>query len=106
LGWDGESDSIALTKSMRNSSGGTFASSRDSSRLASTSTPRISISAGSMQNARDDSQQPAGECGWTADRAHAPVHDDECFLHHIFDDRGAVAMAPGVASNVRLQRHQ
>jgi hypothetical protein len=46
------------------------------------------------------------ECGWTADRAHAPVHDDECFLHHIFDDRGAVAKAPGVASNVRLQRHQ
>ena len=28
------------------------------------------------------------------------------FLHHIFDDRGAVAMAPGVASNVRLQLHQ
>jgi hypothetical protein len=27
--------------------------------------------------AGDDGQQPAGECGWTADRAHAPVHDDE-----------------------------
>ena len=50
------------------------------------------------------SSQPASAAG--LDRAHAPVHDDEYFLHHIFDDRGAVAKAPGVASNVRLQRHQ
>ena len=42
------------------------------------------------------SSQPASAAGY----------DDECFLHHIFDDRGAVAKAPGVASNVRLQRHQ
>jgi len=40
--------------------------------------------------------QPASAAGLRI-VAHAPVDDDECFLHHIFDDRGAVAMAPGVA---------
>jgi hypothetical protein len=55
---------MALTKSIRNSSGGTFASSRESSRLASSSTPRISMSAGNMQRrAMTVTSQPASAAG-------------------------------------------
>src|SRR5687768_13659817 len=56
--------------------------------------------------AGDHTESPASDCQWIAHTTEAAVQHNEGFLHHVFDGRGAMALAPRVATDVGLQLTQ